>query len=149
MLHRPVVLAIGDGANDVAMIQEADIGVGISGKEGRQAVNSSDFSIAQFRFLKRLLLVHGRLNYRRLCKVILFSFYKNIVLTLILFAFTFHSGFSGQSLFDDYVHSAYNVILAFPVISFGVYDKVRTRTYVITYVRIIILLIIITFFIHY
>jgi Phospholipid-translocating P-type ATPase C-terminal len=103
-------------------------GVGISGKEGRQAVNSSDFSIGQFRFLKRLLLVHGRLNYRRMCKVILFSFYKNIVLTLILFGFTFRSGFSAQSLFDDYVHSAYNVILAFPVISFGVYDKVSTET---------------------
>jgi Phospholipid-translocating P-type ATPase C-terminal len=104
------------------------LGVGISGKEGRQAVNSSDFSIGQFRFLKRLLLVHGRLNYRRMCKVILFSFYKNIVLTLILFGFTFRSGFSAQSLFDDYVHSAYNVILAFPVISFGVYDKVSTET---------------------
>ena len=112
----------------MAMIQEADIGIGISGKEGRQAVNSSDFSIAQFRFLKRLLLVHGRLDYRRLCKVILFSFYKNIVLTLILFAFTFSSGFSGQSLFDDYVHSAYNVILAFPVISIGVYDKVQSNS---------------------
>ena len=120
---RPVTLAIGDGANDVAMIQEADIGIGVSGKEGRQAVNTSDFAIAQFRFLKRLLLVHGRLDYRRVCKVILFSFYKNIVLTLILFAFTFNSGYSGQSLFDDWIHSAYNVILAFPVISIGVFDK--------------------------
>ena len=121
----PVTLAVGDGANDVAMIQEADIGIGISGKEGRQAVNSSDFSIGQFRFLKRLLLVHGRLDYRRVCKVILFSFYKNIVLTLILFAFNFNTGFSGQSLFDDYIHSAYNVILAFPVIMMGIYDKVN------------------------
>ena len=121
---RPITVAIGDGANDVAMIQEADIGIGISGKEGRQAVNSSDFSIGQFRFLRRLLLVHGRLDYRRVCKVILFSFYKNIVLTLILFAFNFHTGFSGQSLFDDYIHSAYNIILAFPVIMMGIYDKV-------------------------
>jgi magnesium-transporting ATPase (P-type) len=120
---RPVTLAIGDGANDVAMIQEADIGIGLSGKEGRQAVNTSDFAIARFRFLKRLLLVHGRLDYRRVCKVILFSFYKNIVLTIILFAFTFNSGYSGQSLFDDWVHSAYNVILAFPVVSMGVFDK--------------------------
>ncbi|CAM9918341.1 unnamed protein product, partial [Choristocarpus tenellus] len=65
----PITLAIGDGANDVGMIQEAQLGVGISGKEGRQAVNNADFAIAQFRFLKRLMLVHGHWNYRRLCKV--------------------------------------------------------------------------------
>ena len=120
---RPVTLAIGDGANDVAMIQEAQIGVGISGKEGKQAVNSSDFSIAQFKYLKRLLLVHGRLDYRRTCKVVLYSFYKNIVLTLCMFFYTFYSGYSGQSLFDDYIHSAYNLILAWPVISFGAFDR--------------------------
>jgi magnesium-transporting ATPase (P-type) len=119
---RPVTLSIGDGANDVAMIQEAQVGVGISGKEGRQAVNSSDFAIAQFRFLKRLMLVHGRTDYRRTCKVVLYSFYKNIVLTLVLFAFTFYSGFSGQSLFDDYVYSSYNIVLAAPVVAFGIFD---------------------------
>ena len=69
------------------------------------------------------MLVHGRLDYRRICKVVLYSFYKNIVLTLILFAFTFVSGFSGQSLFDDYIYSAYNIILALPVIAFGVFDR--------------------------
>lgn len=120
---RPVTLAIGDGANDVAMIQEAQIGVGISGKEGKQAVNSSDFAIAQFKYLKRLLLVHGRLDYRRTCKVVLYSFYKNIVLTLCMFFYTFYSGYSGQSLFDDYIHSAYNLILAWPVIAFGAFDR--------------------------
>jgi len=120
---RPVTLSIGDGANDVAMIQEAQIGVGISGKEGRQAVNSSDFAIAQFRFLKRLMLVHGRTDYRRTCKVVLYSFYKNIVLTLVLFAYTFYSGYSGQSLFDDYIHAIYNIILAWPVVAFGVFDR--------------------------
>ncbi len=60
-----VTLAIGDGANDVSMIQAADVGVGISGEEGLQAVNSSDYSIAQFRFLKRLLLVHGHWSFAR------------------------------------------------------------------------------------
>jgi len=123
ILPRPVTLSIGDGANDVAMIQEAQIGVGISGREGRQAVNTSDFAIAQFRFLKRLMLVHGRLDYRRTCKVVLYCFYKNIVLTLVLFAYTFCSGYSGQSLFDDYIHSAYNLILAWPVIAFGALDR--------------------------
>lgn len=58
-------LAIGDGANDVSMIQAADIGVGVAGEEGLQAVNSSDYAIAQFRFLQRLLLVHGHFSYMR------------------------------------------------------------------------------------
>jgi phospholipid-translocating ATPase len=63
-------LAIGDGANDVGMIQEADIGVGISGAEGQQAVMASDFAIAQFRFLERLLLHHGRYCYKRMAKMV-------------------------------------------------------------------------------
>jgi phospholipid-translocating ATPase len=60
-----MTLAIGDGANDVSMIQAADVGIGISGEEGLQAVNASDFAIAQFRFLKRLVLVHGHWSYAR------------------------------------------------------------------------------------
>jgi phospholipid-translocating ATPase len=60
-----MTLAIGDGANDVSMIQAADVGVGISGEEGLQAVNSSDYAIAQFRFLTRLLFVHGHWSYVR------------------------------------------------------------------------------------
>jgi phospholipid-transporting ATPase len=68
----PLTLAIGDGANDVSMIQEAHVGVGISGNEGMQAVRSADYAIAQFRFLQRLLLVHGRWNYKRIALVILY-----------------------------------------------------------------------------
>ena len=79
-------LAIGDGANDVGMIQEAQIGVGISGHEGLQAVNNSDFAIGQFRFMRRLLLVHGRWNYRRSAKVFLYSFFKNVVLVRCIVA---------------------------------------------------------------
>ncbi|KAI9763285.1 MAG: hypothetical protein M1840_000767 [Geoglossum simile] len=66
-VKRSVTLAIGDGANDIAMIQEAHVGIGITGKEGLQAARSSDYSIAQFRFLLKLLLVHGRWNYIRTC----------------------------------------------------------------------------------
>jgi P-type E1-E2 ATPase len=73
-----ITLAIGDGANDVAMIQAAHIGIGISGQEGMQAVRASDFSIAQFRFLEKLLLVHGAWAYKRVSKFILFYFYKNM-----------------------------------------------------------------------
>lgn len=77
-LFQPSVrtLAIGDGANDVPMIQAANIGVGISGKEGMQAVMASDYAIAQFRFLARLMLVHGRWSYRRIALIIIYSFYK-------------------------------------------------------------------------
>ena len=71
-----MTLSIGDGANDVAMIQEAHVGVGIAGEEGRQAVMSSDYAIGQFRFLTRLMLVHGRWSYRRLAETIANFFYK-------------------------------------------------------------------------
>jgi len=71
-----VTLAIGDGANDISMIQAAHVGIGINGKEGMQAARASDYSIAQFRFLKRLLLVHGHWNYVRVSKFYLGSFYK-------------------------------------------------------------------------
>jgi magnesium-transporting ATPase (P-type) len=80
-------LAIGDGANDVSMILEANVGVGIFGKEGRQAANNADFAIGEFKFLRRLLLVHGRYNYIRQSRVFLYSMHKNMVLTMTLFWF--------------------------------------------------------------
>ena len=58
-----ITAAVGDGANDVSMIREAQIGVGLYGNEGMRAVQSSDFALGQFRFLWRLFLVHGRLAY--------------------------------------------------------------------------------------
>ena len=119
----PVTLAIGDGANDVPMLLEADVGIGVSGNEGQQAVNASDFSIAQFRFLKRLLLVHGRWDYRRISKVVLWSFYKNIALVMCLFFFLFYCGFSGTSIFEDGVLSAYNFFLGLPILTLGIFDQ--------------------------
>ncbi|XVE92539.1 hypothetical protein REPUB_Repub01dG0106200 [Reevesia pubescens] len=121
---RKITLSIGDGANDVSMIQAAHIGVGISGLEGMQAVMASDFAIAQFRFLKDLLLVHGRWSYLRLCKVVTYFFYKNLTFTLTQFWFTFNTGFSGQRFYDDWFQSLYNVIFtALPVIIVGLFDK--------------------------
>uniref|UniRef100_A0A803YKJ5 Phospholipid-transporting ATPase n=1 Tax=Meleagris gallopavo TaxID=9103 RepID=A0A803YKJ5_MELGA len=93
---KAVTLAIGDGANDVSMIKTAHIGVGISGQEGMQAVLSSDFSFAQFRYLQRLLLVHGRWSYIRMCKFLKYFFYKNFAFTLVHFWYGFFSGFSAQ-----------------------------------------------------
>lgn len=91
-----VTLAIGDGANDVSMIKTAHIGVGISGQEGLQAVLASDYSIGQFRFLERLLLVHGRWSYYRMSKFLRYFFYKNFAFTLCHIWFAFFCGFSAQ-----------------------------------------------------
>jgi phospholipid-transporting ATPase len=88
---KALLLAIGDGANDVSMIQAAHVGVGISGLEGLQAARAADISIAQFRFLRKLLLVHGSWSYHRISQVILFSFYKNIALNMTQFWVSFSS----------------------------------------------------------
>lgn len=82
---KALLLAIGDGANDVSMIQAAHVGVGISGVEGLQAARSADVAIGQFRFLRKLLLVHGAWSYQRISRVILYSFYKNITLYMTQF----------------------------------------------------------------
>ncbi|KAH8046063.1 phospholipid-translocating ATPase [Aureococcus anophagefferens] len=118
----PITLAIGDGANDVGMIQEANIGVGISGKEGRQAVNNADFAIAQFRFLKPLLFHHGRKNYRRMSKVIIYSFFKNMVLTFVLFYFQADCAWSGTSFYESWVYSGFNFFLGLIPLAIGLFD---------------------------
>lgn len=129
IFHKPITLAIGDGANDVGMIQEAQVGVGISGKEGRQAVNNADFAIAQFRFLKPLLAYHGRRNYRRNAKVIIYSFFKNIVLTLVLFYFQADCGWSGTSFYESWVYSGYNFFLGLLPFCMGFFDiDIREET---------------------
>lgn len=117
-------LAVGDGANDVGMIQEADIGVGISGVEGMQASMSSDYSIAQFRFLERLLLVHGHWCYRRISMMICYFFYKNLAFGLTLFWYENRASFSGQPAYNDWYMSSYNVFFtSLPVIALGVFDQ--------------------------
>ncbi|WAQ84589.1 hypothetical protein PtA15_5A162 [Puccinia triticina] len=119
-----ITLAIGDGANDVSMIQAAHVGIGISGVEGLQAARSADVAISQFRFLKKLLLVHGTWSYVRLTKLILYSFYKNITLYLIGFYFSFANGFSGQVLFESWTLTFYNVLFTvMPPFVLGVLDQ--------------------------
>eukprot|EP01006_Ploeotia_vitrea_P037460 TRINITY_DN66130_c1_g3_i4.p1 TRINITY_DN66130_c1_g3~~TRINITY_DN66130_c1_g3_i4.p1 ORF type:complete len:1740 (+),score=1035.90 TRINITY_DN66130_c1_g3_i4:2742-7961(+) len=124
----PMTLAIGDGANDVAMIQEAHVGIGISGNEGQQAVRSSDYALSQFRFLEKLLLTHGRWNYRRVSFLILYSFYKNIANVLTLFYYCFHNAFSGTTLYESWLGAAWNVgWTLFPVLFFGIFEQDLTK----------------------
>jgi phospholipid-translocating P-type ATPase (flippase) len=103
-----ITLSIGDGANDVPMIMEAHIGVGIQGKEGTQAVRSADYAIGQFRYLEKLLLVYGRDGYMKITKFICYYFYKNIILVVTEFFLAFYSGYSGQIYFADYLGTMYN-----------------------------------------
>ncbi|XP_051828748.1 phospholipid-transporting ATPase FetA-like [Antechinus flavipes] len=119
-----VTLAIGDGANDVSMIKAAHIGVGISGQEGMQAVLASDFSFAQFRFLQRLLLVHGRWSYLRMCKFLRYFFYKNFAFTLVHFWYGFFSGFSAQTIYDEWFIAFYNLVYtSLPVLALTLFDQ--------------------------
>jgi len=131
---KAITLAIGDGGNDVSMIQAADVGVGISGMEGLQAANASDYSIGQFRFLKNLLLVHGAWNFSRLAKCILFSFYKNICLYLIQLWFAFYNGFSGQILFERWTIALYNVFFtSLQPFAIGIFDRMFNKEIMLKY----------------
>ncbi|KAL6139021.1 hypothetical protein ACLB2K_064299 [Fragaria x ananassa] len=119
-----MTLAIGDGANDVSMIQMADVGVGICGQEGRQAVMASDFAMGQFRFLKRLLLVHGHWNYQRIGYLVIYNFYRNAVFVLMLFWYILSTSFSTTSALTDYSSVFYSLIYtSVPTIVVGVLDK--------------------------
>ncbi|XP_060044079.1 phospholipid-transporting ATPase VD isoform X2 [Erinaceus europaeus] len=119
-----MTLAIGDGANDVSMIQVADIGIGISGQEGMQAVMASDFAVSQFKHLQKLLLVHGHWCYTRLSNMILYFFYKNVAYVNLLFWYQFFCGFSGTSMTDYWVLIFFNLLFtSAPPVIYGVLEK--------------------------
>ncbi|KAG0668053.1 aminophospholipid translocase [Maudiozyma exigua] len=119
-----LLLAIGDGANDVSMIQAAHVGVGISGMEGMQAARSADIAVAQFKFLKKLLIVHGSWSYQRISTAILYSFYKNTALYMTQFWYVFANGFSGQSIMESWTMSFYNLFFTvLPPFVMGVFDQ--------------------------
>uniref|UniRef100_A0A803V2P0 Phospholipid-transporting ATPase n=1 Tax=Ficedula albicollis TaxID=59894 RepID=A0A803V2P0_FICAL len=121
---KAMTLAIGDGANDVSMIQVADVGVGISGQEGMQAVMASDFAIPRFRHLEKLLLVHGHWCYSRLANMVLYFFYKNAMFVALLFWYQFYCGFSGSSMIDQWYLIFFNLFFSsLPQLITGVLDK--------------------------
>uniref|UniRef100_A0A8B9FGU3 Phospholipid-transporting ATPase n=1 Tax=Amazona collaria TaxID=241587 RepID=A0A8B9FGU3_9PSIT len=119
-----MTLSIGDGANDVSMIQAADIGIGISGQEGMQAVMASDFAITRFKHLKKLLLVHGHWCYARLAKMVIYFFYKNVSYVNLLFWYQFFCGFSGSTMIDYWQMIFFNLFFtSMPPLLFGVLDR--------------------------
>lgn len=119
-----VTLAIGDGANDIAMIQEAHVGIGVAGKEGLQAARISDYSIAQFRFLLKLLLVHGRWNYMRACKYTLGTFWKEMLFYLTQALYQRWNGYTGTSLYEPWSLSMFNTLFtSLAVIFLGIFTK--------------------------
>ncbi|XP_073149211.1 phospholipid-transporting ATPase 1 [Henckelia pumila] len=129
-----MTLAIGDGANDVSMIQMADVGIGISGQEGRQAVMASDFAMGQFRFLVPLLLVHGHWNYQRMSYMILYNFYRNAVFVFVLFWYVLFTGFTLTTAITDWSSMLYSIIYtAVPTIVVGILDKDLSRTTLLKY----------------
>ncbi|XP_027402338.1 phospholipid-transporting ATPase IK isoform X2 [Bos indicus x Bos taurus] len=119
-----VTLAIGDGANDVNMIKTADIGVGVAGQEGMQAVQNSDYVLAQFCFLRRLLLVHGRWSYMRVCKFLRYFLYKTLAGMMVQIWFAFYSGFTAQPLYEGWFLALFNLLYStLPVLYIGLFEQ--------------------------
>ncbi|CAI7791342.1 unnamed protein product [Closterium sp. NIES-54] len=131
---KQICLAIGDGANDVGMIQKANIGVGIRGEEGQQAVMASDFAIGQFRFLERLLLVHGGWCYKRICILITYFFYKCFVFAFTILFYNCLAYFSGTAVYYDWYLTLFMVFFtSLPIGVVGVMDQDVKAVYRLRY----------------
>lgn len=130
---KPICASIGDGANDVSMIQEAHVGIGIVGKEGRQAARCSDYAIAKFSMIKKMLLVHGHYFSDRLSIMVLYFFYKNFVFMAIQLAFQSASMYSTQSIYDSIFLTLYNTIYtAVPVLILALTEKAHPEERLLT-----------------
>ncbi|XP_072034886.1 phospholipid-transporting ATPase IF-like isoform X2 [Amphiura filiformis] len=121
---KPSTMAIGDGANDVSMIQEAHLGIGIMGKEGRQAVRCSDYAFAKFRFLQKMLLVHGAWYYIRIATTVQYFMYKNLAFITAQLYYAFLSQFSEQTVYDSFFLTFYNITCtSLPIFIYGIMEQ--------------------------
>ncbi|XP_035378976.1 phospholipid-transporting ATPase IC [Electrophorus electricus] len=119
-----ITMAIGDGANDVNMIKTAHIGVGLCGVEGSQAVQNADFALAQFSFLRRLLLVHGRWSYRRICSFLHYFLYKTTSFALVHIWYSLYNGFSAQPMYESWFIALYTIMYtSLPVKCLGFFEQ--------------------------
>ncbi|XP_072885316.1 phospholipid-transporting ATPase IH isoform X2 [Hemitrygon akajei] len=122
--EHPITLAIGDGANDVSMILEAHVGIGILGKEGRQAARNSDYCIPKFKHLRKLLLVHGHFYYIRIAELVQYFFYKNVCFIFPQFLYQFFCGFSQQPLYDTAYLTLYNIsFTSLPILLYSLMEQ--------------------------
>ncbi|KAL1766748.1 phospholipid-transporting ATPase IG isoform X2, partial [Sigmodon hispidus] len=120
----PITLSIGDGANDVSMILESHVGIGIKGKEGRQAARNSDYSVPKFKHLKKLILAHGHLYYVRIAHLVQYFFYKNLCFILPQFLYQFFCGFSQQPLYDAAYLTMYNICFtSLPILAYSLLEQ--------------------------
>lgn len=118
-----VTLAIGDGANDVSMILEAHIGIGIFGREGNRAADSSDVAIGQFKFLWQLIFKHGRWNYKRFSTLLNYFYYKNFVYTSMQIAFAFDNLGSMLSIFPEVYLTLFAVVFSqLPIFFYAIFE---------------------------
>ncbi|XP_064017317.1 probable phospholipid-transporting ATPase IIB isoform X3 [Pogoniulus pusillus] len=110
--------AIGDGGNDVSMIQAADCGIGIEGKEGKQASLAADFSISQFKHIGRLLMVHGRNSYKRSAALGQFVMHRGLIISTMQAVFSSVFYFASVPLYQGFLMVGYATIYTmFPVFS--------------------------------
>ncbi|XP_072557045.1 phospholipid-transporting ATPase IH-like isoform X4 [Paramormyrops kingsleyae] len=122
--ERPITLGIGDGANDVSMILEAHVGIGIMGKEGRHAARNSDYAIPKFKHLKKILLVHGHYYYIRIAELVQYFFYKNVCFIFPQFLYQFFCGFSQQPLYDTAYLTLYNIsFTSLPILLYSLIEQ--------------------------
>ncbi|KAM6125106.1 phospholipid-transporting ATPase IG [Phoenicopterus ruber ruber] len=120
----PITLSIGDGANDVSMILEAHVGIGVKGKEGRQASRNSDYAVPKFKHLRKLLLAHGHLYYVRIAHLVQYFFYKNLCFILPQFLYQFFCGFSQQPLYDAAYLTMYNICFtSLPILAYSLLEQ--------------------------
>lgn len=124
LVFKPAVLAIGEGNSNIAMIQEADVGIGIRGKQHNQSKNFCEITLTHFSQLSDLLLLHGHWNYSRMSRIILLFFYKNFILTTITFGYVFLSDYSGATIFDSGLLVGYNLLYTtLPLFVIGIFDQ--------------------------
>lgn len=117
------VCCIGDGGNDVSMIQAADVGVGIVGKEGRQASLAADFSIEQFFHLTKLLVWHGRNSYKRSAKLAQFVIHRGLIIAVCQTMYSIAIKFEPEGLYKDWLLVGYATVYTMAPVFSLVLDK--------------------------
>lgn len=117
------VCCIGDGGNDVSMIQAADVGIGIVGKEGRQASLAADFSITQFCHLTKLLVWHGRNSYKRSAKLAQFVMHRGLIISVCQTMYNIAGHFDPKGLFKDWLLVGYATVYTMAPVFSLVFDR--------------------------